>query len=441
MKTEKNYPERGQALVLLVLGMVALLGFTALAIDGGMVYSNRRHAQNASDASSLAGAASAAMYLENHSEFVNYAQWDNCTNPYIYYAEGQGITAAISRAGDNSYTIDNNISDKNGVKITCGDHYNGEWYERYLDIHTMITADTQTAFAHFVYNGPLRNTVDAIARIRPRTPLAFGNAIVGLNKADCNGNKYGVEFGGSTQTLVNGGGIFSNGCLGSNGSEFGVGVTNGKVIYAGQQEGGATLSNISPKPQHGSMPLPESSYLVPTPDCSHLPDRTQSGDTISRGVYNKLTLTGTKTLFMNPGLYCVTGGPDAVKVTGGILRGYGVTIFVTSGDVTISGGADVQLTAPGRIPDPSPAIPGILVYLAPGNEGTVQMEGNDTSKFFGTVLAPDADIKVTGVSGMHPTFSTQLIGKNVFVSGNALIDINFEEQQNYNIPTTMELFK
>ncbi len=47
--------EGGQASVLLAFAFIALLGFTALAIDGGMIYSNRRHAQNGSDASSLAG--------------------------------------------------------------------------------------------------------------------------------------------------------------------------------------------------------------------------------------------------------------------------------------------------------------------------------------------------------------------------------------------------
>ena len=63
---EKQPAERGQVLVLLVLGMVVLLGFTALAVDGGMVYADRRQAQNASDASSLAGGSVAALYLENH---------------------------------------------------------------------------------------------------------------------------------------------------------------------------------------------------------------------------------------------------------------------------------------------------------------------------------------------------------------------------------------
>ena len=49
--------ERGQAIVIIAVVFIVLLGFAGLAIDAGMVYSDRRNAQNAADASSLAGAA------------------------------------------------------------------------------------------------------------------------------------------------------------------------------------------------------------------------------------------------------------------------------------------------------------------------------------------------------------------------------------------------
>jgi uncharacterized membrane protein len=48
--------EKGQALVLIVLAIVGLLGFAALALDGGMLLSERRRAQNAADAGVLAAA-------------------------------------------------------------------------------------------------------------------------------------------------------------------------------------------------------------------------------------------------------------------------------------------------------------------------------------------------------------------------------------------------
>ncbi len=47
--------ERGQALILAMLAMTVVLGFTAMAIDLGMMFEDRRELQNASDAAALAG--------------------------------------------------------------------------------------------------------------------------------------------------------------------------------------------------------------------------------------------------------------------------------------------------------------------------------------------------------------------------------------------------
>jgi len=47
--------ERGQTLIMGVLFMSVLLGFTAMAVDIGMFYEDRRHLQNSADAAALAG--------------------------------------------------------------------------------------------------------------------------------------------------------------------------------------------------------------------------------------------------------------------------------------------------------------------------------------------------------------------------------------------------
>ena len=51
-----NKHEKGQTLIIIALAMIALIGFTALAIDGGRVFSDRRHSQNASDTAAFAAA-------------------------------------------------------------------------------------------------------------------------------------------------------------------------------------------------------------------------------------------------------------------------------------------------------------------------------------------------------------------------------------------------
>src|SRR6266540_6397461 len=53
--TERGRKERGQTLLLFVLAATVLLGFTAMAIDVGLLFEDRRHLQNTADAAALAG--------------------------------------------------------------------------------------------------------------------------------------------------------------------------------------------------------------------------------------------------------------------------------------------------------------------------------------------------------------------------------------------------
>jgi hypothetical protein len=434
--------ENGQALVLIALAFVAMLGFVALAIDGGMIYSDRRFAQNGADAASLAGGGKAALSLEN--AYITYGKF-KCNNGSVQQAMIDARKAAVDRAKDNSFTItNNNISNKNGVVTVCDDSF-----DKHIDIHVMITKDTDSIFAHFVYNGPWRNTVDAVTRIRPRTPLAFGNAIVALNEAACSGNANGVIFGGSSADTISGGnGVFSNGCLKGNGGQFTVDVTDGgSVDYVAEETG--TLSGISPAPQQAPSTLPTSSWAYDTPDCSGLSNKTQSGNTLHPGIYNSITLSSGD-LTLKPGLYCITSSSaNAFKVVGGTFTANGVTIYVMNGGVNLSANATITLTAPPQPPpDPAPAIAGMLIQLPPGNTNVVSIQGTSASTFVGTIYAPSADVQLagtssssTGGSGSPTIFYTQVIGYNVMVTGDGYVNIQYDQDKVASLPARMELAK
>jgi len=422
----------------LAIVFVVLLGFAALAIDGGMLFSDRRHAQNAADASSLAGGSGAAYYMRMYN--VNYNAFV-CGTSGATNTASAAETAAITHAGLNDYVIDNDISDMHGVDVVCAINDLGSYEDKHLDIITKITRDTSTNFAHLIYDGPLRNEVEAVARIYPPAPLAFGKAIVSLNTSACSGNSNGVIFSGSSNTTVTGGGVWSNGCLTGNGTSFNVTVNNGGVGFAGSSAG--TLTNINPSPLHVPSALPDYSTVVSEPDCSGLPNRTVPNHppaTLEAGIYDEIKWTGGD-LTLNPGLYCITGS-KGISINGGSVTGNAVTIFMASGGIDISGNVSpVDLRAPEEAPDPSPAVPGILIYLANGNSSTVSMTGNSTSFYLGTVYAPDGDLYFSGASGTNPTFNTQLIGNNVEVSGGATIDINFNDDENFEKPPYMDLLK
>ncbi len=437
--------ESGQTVVLLALAFIALLGFTALAIDGGMVYANRRHMQNASDAASLAGGSAVALYLENH--YVVYSDW-NCNDPRVVRAQinttNGGEITAINSASVNDYTIDTDISDMNGVDTECIQGYdNGSWIERYIDVKTFITADTPTAFAHFVYSGPLRNTVEAVTRVKPRIPLAFGNAIVALGM-DCADS--GIEFDGSSGVLVNGGGVFSNSCIDTQG---GVGVT----VYGGDitcrlpncydDHGGS--GSMSPTPEENmGRALPRESYAVPQPQCDGMPDHgAYNGDgTLEPGRYSRIRIQNGDHTF-EPGLYCVSG---EVTINGGTAVGTNITLYLIAGDYTSNGNATIKLTAPPVVNCGAPCathngIPGVLIYLAEGNTGEVALLGNEDSNYLGLVYAPDGTIQAGGTSSTMAEVHAQLIGYDVKIHGNTSVNINFDDQLNYQIPASLDLNK
>ena len=438
IKQTHNNNESGQVMVFLALVFVGLLGAAALAIDGGMLFADRRHAQNAADASSLAGGSGAAYYMRMNN--VNYNAFV-CGTSGATNTAGAAITAAITHAGLNDFVIDNDINDNHGVTVDCAINDLGSYEDKHLDIITKITRDTSTNFAHLVYDGPLRNQVEAIARIYPPAPLAFGKAIIALNESACSGNTNGVIFSGTSNTTVTGGGVWSNGCLTGNGTSFTVTVNNGGVGFAGTSTG--TLTNINPSPLHIPSTLPDYSTVVNTPDCSGLPNRTVPNNgpaTIQPGIYDDIKWTGGDLVF-SPGLYCITDS-QGVSINGGTISGNGVTFFLVSGGVTINGNVTpVDLRAPLESPDPSPAIPGVLFSLANGNTSTISVTGNSTSFYLGTIYAPDGDLYFSGSSGTNPTFNTQLIGNNVEVSGGATIDINFNDDENYEMPPYMDLLK
>lgn len=412
MKPQKS--EGGQVLILLVLGVVVLLGFTALALDGGMLYSDRRHAQSASDSASLAGGGSAALYLEDHGIlFANFS----CSNSQVIAAQAAAKTAAIGRANDNGYTIDEDISDAHGVTTVC----NVAGNDRYIDIRVLIARETSTSFAHLVYDGVLQSNVEAITRIRPRSPLALGHAIVALNPAACQGQQNGAGFHGNAGVDVTGGGIFSNGCLQADGGPD-IDVVGGAINYVVEVD---NEDQFNPAPQPAS-PLPDTTLTMPEPDCGH--------DDAWNGTGNQLLAASP----LDPGLYCVSG--DLRINASDTLAGNGITIVLSNGELRINGGGTVQITAPVADPDPSPAIAGLLIYAPSTNHNEIQINGNADSYFQGTVFAPGADINMLG-NGQTDAFNTQLIGWNVEVGGTADTYVVFDQLEQYNRPANLELYK
>src|SRR5260221_4955116 len=193
--------EKGQALIVVALAAMVLFGFAALAIDGSMAFSDRRHAQNAADTAALAGA--------------------------LAFTRGNDVlTSATGRATDNDYTTTSNATKLVEVFIhdvptgACPGKAPGK------DIEVKITSVVNTTFARILGRTHFTNVVSATARGCGYivSPLFPGNAIVGLDHLYTqNGNHLagcGFDTGGNGTRKILGGGVFfhggsSNTCISS----------------------------------------------------------------------------------------------------------------------------------------------------------------------------------------------------------------------------------
>jgi hypothetical protein len=140
MKKQSNMKikEQGQALVMIALAAVALFAFAALAIDGSMVFSDRRHAQNAADTSAMAAALAK----------VRAGTW-----------QSDGLT----RASSNGY---NNNGTTNEVYV-YNPPVDGVYAGNNQYVQVKIISQVKTLFARVIGISQLTNRVEAVTREIP----------------------------------------------------------------------------------------------------------------------------------------------------------------------------------------------------------------------------------------------------------------------------------
>jgi hypothetical protein len=430
--------ESGQAIILIAVAVVGLLGMTALAVDGSMVYSDRNSLQGTADNTAMSAAAAGAIELDNQGVF---AMGYSCDDTEVIASMVAARDAAIARAATNGVTLDADISDGNGVQVTCAVVQVEGYYDRYFDVAVKITNSTETAFTKVLFPQGIANTVEAASRIRPRRTLANGNALASLGTEHCNG---GITMNGTVNVTIYDGGIYSNYCLQVKGTvDVNLVVDYGNISYvAFYTNTGNTVVNPTPVQVTESIPVID----IPTPDCASMASYgavSNSGTkTINPGRYTSITATG-GTLTMNPGLYCVSGafkvsGNSVVMVSGAQTDSSGVTIYMSAGGMTLSGSSTLLLRAP-SVNQP-PALKGMLLFAPLTNISTMTITGNAASFIRGTIYVPGAPLVIQG-NGNVEGWYTELVGENISLGGTADLVIHASSDYNYSRPPMVELLK
>ena len=395
--------QRGQALIIIVFSIIALVGMIGLAIDGGNAFADRRRAQNAADAAALAGAV----------ERVN-------NNTYTW------VNAVYTSAALNGYNNDGNTN----VVSVSSPPVSGTYVGNVEYIQVVILSTIKTYFASVVGIPEITNRVEAISRTpTPQfAPMLGGAAVVSLAPtSDCDFQK--AFFLNEEATLsISGGGVFIN----SNNPtcaliEQGGGSIRIKDGHQIQIVGGAQIQKpklLTPyPPQTHTAPIPyPPPFYMPKVGCgANIAKVSDDGSSMTSGNYPDV--------FPPPGVTNLAGGvycldSDFIMNEGQQLTGNGVTIYMKHGAVRLAGRAQINISAPGN-----GNIAGLLIYQPITNTNYLAINGNSSSSFGGSILAPGAQIRIKGLSS-NVGYHSQIIGYTIEVDGQDNVIIKIVPDQN-----------
>jgi hypothetical protein len=451
--------ERGQALVIIALAVVGLFGFSALAIDGSRVFSDRRNAQNAADTAALS-AALAKIRQE----------------PYE--------PAAIARAKSNGYVTDTNskvevnlcntlVAPDNCVGIPTTGTVEEKNPANYVRVK--ITSTIPATFGRIVGRQEFTNIVSAIAYSGPvePKPLVDGYALAAMSEHDPDA----VYHAGNFNLEINNSGIFSNSdavChngsmrTGGNGTinvdtsintvgEFcpggnsviqpanavneGVGHIEKPPLVTipnfscGSTNGSTSTDSagriIVSEGNHGNLHFPLGAEVIFSPGTHCFNNGlTITGETVTAD-HVKFLFTGGNFKINSGSLTCndievvVKGGSGITMGATSHIYCNNVTFFLATGDVKWDGNADYRIYAP-----IGGDYEGLLFYLPPTNTNPLKINGNSSCEMTGTILAVGSKITVNGNSWANG-LNSQIIGNTVSLEGNGNMVINYNPDDQY----------
>ena len=396
--------EKGQALVIIVVSLIGLLGITALAVDGGNSYAQKRAVQNAADTAALGGALAR----------IRGEDW---------------VQVTYKIAASNGYK---NNGTTNVVQV-YSPPISGIYAGDLNYIQVKITSQTPTYFAGILGINQIPVSGEAVARTkRPEiTQILEGNAVISLAPtSDCK-KKRSFDISGESTLDITGGGVFVNSnnptCALTTWGNGSIRLEDGTISVVG----GAAIQKpqlLTPyPPQTGaasiSYPPP---FLLPKVGCNKDAVISDDGTSMTAGDWGG-DFPPEGVVGLQPGAYCI-GGDFIVY---GALEGSGVVFLVSNGRVHLQG--DIKLSAP-----PNGKNKGLLIYVPPDNHHIVSLNGEVGSSYKGTILAPGSEIRLKGNESAFG-FHSQIIGFRIMSDGNSNIVIKYIDDQNYDALTMPEI--
>lgn len=397
--------ESGQALVVGVVSLIAVLPCVGLAIDVGQIRYEQQQMQSAVDAAALAG----AIEIGNCGGTANCAALQTAAQQAL---KENGITGSKLKTQCASVTNALTLTVNNGpCALGSTDPNNGN--TSYVE--AVLSGPVSTIFANMIGIRTIEITVRAEAR------ESATNSQYCLYTGASN-----TSSSGPWGITLNSGGIIDAECgiyddSGSaNALESNSGATVDSTIFV--VHGGWSPNNggtFSAQPETGAPAVadPLSNLTPPTPagSCTNLSPN--SSTTISQGTYCGLNVNSGVTITLNPGTYIFEGG---VNVNNGasLVGTGGVTLYMTnSAQLNLNTGSTVQLVAP-----TTGSLAGVVIWQASGDDSEINIDSNANGEYQGAIYAPTAQLTLN--SGGNTAAYTIVDVQQLMVDAGANFKLN-----------------
>jgi len=471
---------------MIALAAVGLFAFSALAIDGSRIFSDRRHAQNAADTAALAAALARVRAVGSN--------LDANGKPIQSAIDAATVDAGMKRAASNGYendtdsTVEVHMCDEVkslNLNPQCEGLPGGATLSEYIQVK--IVSTIPTTFARVIGRPQVTSVLTAVARAKSGlpSPLVNGNALAALapNEPDA------ILGNGNTYLDVNNSGIFSNSEVKDLSDPCQQGsmntIGNGDYFVDTSIQLVGTLCKNKNSNVHGQvLPTdhikypPDISIQLPSISCGPLvspsvptPTKDVVGEdvyTFTPGTYGNVDLPATGHINFSPGNYCFTNGVNIrgtakviannvnflisggefslnghatftcdqalIYINGGTgmkFNGTGenacnnVTFIASTGTVAWNGSVTNRFFAP-----TGGEYKNVLIYLPYGNSSELKITGNADNQLKGSIIAVSSKITIGGnqwTTGLH----SQIIGYTINIQGNSQTTINYVPDEQF----------
>ncbi len=428
--------EEGQAIVLVALAMVAMLGMLALAVDGGVAYAMRRQMQNASDSGSLGG----AQVLLNRLGDLSAATEQAVLAAVHSNAEQNGVADSNGIPGDG---INDNIQaffvDQFDNPLAAPLGSNGFVPDAARGVQVATSGSFVSFFAGLAGHDSLGVGATAAARYES-VVVPFGLLV--LHPSEC-GAMY--VHGQGDFSVTNGGVHVNSACTSGQLYTGKTSTTADSLSVVGSYEIQGGNATVTPTPDTGTDPVPDPLANLSDPGWGFptqhgTPATPQLLDisgpiavALDPGIYwGGVRIRGQANVDFRPGPYVFAGG--GLEISGqGDVTGNGVFFFNTVdpmnpngdgafGDFYCAGVGDIEFTPMG-----SGTYKNLLYFQDRNNTQNVYIAGNCLGGLTGTIYTPNAMIDIAGNGNTEAQFITETIE----VRGNGWMDILYDGDRFY----------